>query len=58
MHAALPKLHELGEILVDDLGAVEALVAGGDRRGGHDGGVLGKDVPSSGTEWEIIDGRG
>jgi hypothetical protein len=32
----MPVLHELGEVPVDDLGAIEALVAGGDGGlGGH-----------------------
>src|SRR6185312_8010177 len=31
VHLPVPGLHELGEILVDDFGAVEALVAGRDR---------------------------
>jgi hypothetical protein len=30
-------LHELREILIDDFGAVEALVTGGDGTDGHDG---------------------
>jgi hypothetical protein len=39
MRVAPPQLHELGEVLINDFGAIEAFVAGGDGRGSHDGEV-------------------